>query len=123
MHSWSRQRLGTYTDVAGADHFYFLPVAIEPDPATVEDLDDAENWCVAVAREAPLPDESNTEIVRIDTEHGTPRVDKLWLRPGHPERKQWLDGYTVHDARRHLQRNWREYARRYVVYREGGDIG
>ncbi len=71
---------------------------------------------------ASLPNESNTEIVRIDTDHGTPRVDKLWLRPDHPERKQWLGDYTIHDARDHLQRNWREYVRRYVVHREGGAV-
>lgn len=69
------------------------------------------------------PNKSNTQIVRIDTKHGTPHVDKLWLRPGHPERKQWLEDYTVHDAKTHLQRNWREYVRRYVVYREGGEAG
>jgi len=90
MHSWSRQRFGTHTDAAGNDHFYFVSVAVEPAPESTEHftLDDAEDWCVTIAREASLPNENNTEIVRIDTEHGAPHVDKLWLRPDDPRRKQ-----------------------------------
>lgn len=123
MHSWTTQRLGTHSDAAGQEYSYFLAVAVEPDPDSVPNftLDDAEHYCVVVGREAPpVPDESNVEIVRIDTCHGRPHVDKLWLPPNHGERKEWLgDGFTVHDAKDHLKRNWREYVRRYVVHREG----
>lgn len=127
MHSWSTQRLGAFGNEAGNRYFYFLLVAVEPDPGTVLGfaLDDAEEWCVVIGREAPpRPDASNTEIVRIDTYHGRPHMDKLWLNPGHDDRKEWFDEeYSIHDAKDHLKRHWREYVRRYVVYREGGSVG
>lgn len=92
---------------------YFINVATEDG--------DPDSWCVTVGRETPS-DEPNVNVVRIDTDHGRPHVDRLWLRP-EEGRKEWLPpGYPVDDAIDQVTENWREYARRYAVRREGREF-
>lgn len=89
---------------------YFLNIAEEPN--------DPNSWCVSVVREAVS--ESNTNVVRIDTDHGTPHMDKLWLRPG--ERKDWFPNLTQDEAVDELADNWKVYAYRYASMREDRDV-
>lgn len=96
---------------------YFLTVAVEPDPRERDDFEpyrDAEDWCVTIHYPAARPNESDTEVVRIDTRHGRPHIDKLFL----PERsKEWLPArYDLAAAERRLASRWLYYAERYDRY-------
>lgn len=91
---------------------YFLNIAEEPN--------DPNSWCVSVVRVADEDSKPNTNVVRIDTDHGTPHMDKLWLRPGN--RKEWFSNLTEDNAVDHLVDNWREYAYRYASMREGKNV-
>lgn len=93
---------------------YFLTVAVEPDPSDVGGFDpyrDAEEWCVTIHYPGTLPNESDTEIARIDTSHGRPHFDELF-RPKQP--REWLPvEYDLLSAERRLVRRWRHYAEQY----------
>lgn len=93
---------------------YFLTVAVEPDPSTIDEFDryrDAEEWCVTIHTPGTLPNESDTEIARIDTSHDRPHLDALF-RSEQP--REWLPTeYDLLSAERRLVRQWRHYAEQY----------
>jgi hypothetical protein len=51
-----------------------------------------------------------TEVARIDTAHGFTHFDRLYRRDQPKERVEM----SVWEAERHLEANWRRYARRYA---------
>lgn len=110
VHRLTTDELGTYSG-----RRCFLTVAVEPDPSSVGSFDpyeDAEEWCVTVHYPGTVPNESDSEIVRIDTSHGRPHVDKLFLED---PRKEWLpEEYDLATAERRLARRWREYAKQHA---------
>ncbi len=78
---------------------YFLVGYVEPDPDGFDNYDPADNaenygWSLVQKAESPL--DENDEIVRMDTRHGQPHLDKEFLPPDDEnEKKVWLDeGYT-----------------------------
>lgn len=99
---------------------YFLTVAIEPDPKEFDELDpyrEAEEWCVTIHRPGVLPNQSDTEIARIDTSHGRPHFDQLFL-PDRP--KEWLsEEYDLRSAEMLFARQWRGYANQYETNHGG----
>ncbi len=94
---------------------FFLTVFVEPDPDTVDSFsvsDDADEWGLSVHFQPEAPSESHVEVARIDTTHGEPHFDRLYL-PQQP--KAWLgEDYLYEEARRDLLSNWRWYADQYV---------
>lgn len=62
-------------------------------------------------------DGQRTEIARIDTSHGFTHFDKLFRRDQPKERVEM----SVWEAERHLEENWRRYARRYAENHERDD--
>lgn len=109
MHRFTTDELG---ELGGRR--YFLTVAVEPDPGEIDGFDpyrEAEEWCATVHYPGTLPNESDTEIARIDTSHGRPHFDELFL-PDRP--KKWLpEGYDLRSAERLFVRRWRYFAERY----------
>jgi len=108
MHRLETVDLGCYR---GAD--YFLTGFVEPEPAAGQDYDpdvDAEGYGVVLARSTPLG--SNDEVARMDTAHGQPHLDLLYVPPGTPERRKvWLDeGYTYERMKQYFLANWRRFA-------------
>jgi len=84
---------------------------VEPDPDSVDSFsvpDDADQWGLSLHFQPDDPYEHHTEVARIDTSHGEPHFDHLYVSP---QRKEWLgQEYTFADARRRLLSNWRTYA-------------
>ncbi|WP_254545599.1 DUF7718 family protein [Halomarina pelagica] len=118
MYSFESIDLGTYR---GDD--YFLLGFVEPEPFEGEDYDpdeDAENYGVTLVREGTYPLEENVEIVRMDTAHGRPHMDLVYLPDDADEdRKVWLeDGYTYERMKRYLLVHWETFADRYIRYNE-----
>jgi hypothetical protein len=90
---------------------YYINVARQPGSR--------DEWCVSVVRSESA---ANTNVVRIDTDHGEPHLDKPWLPPAQ-RNKDWLGSdFTVDDAIDHFTEEWRVYAWRYAYYREGRDV-
>lgn len=93
---------------------YYLTVAVEPCPSEIDGFDpytDAEEWTVSIHYPGTLPNESDTEIARIDTSHGRPHFDELFV-PHRP--KEWLpEGFGLREAERRLTTAWRLYAEQY----------
>ncbi|TKX73972.1 hypothetical protein EXE46_11615 [Halorubrum sp. GN11_10-6_MGM] len=92
---------------------YFLNIAKEPN--------NPNSWCVSVVRVASEESESNTNVVRMDTDHGTPHMDELWLLPKNRDKPEF-PGMTVDEAEARLLRNWRKYAYLYASEREEKDV-
>jgi len=118
MHSFETIDLGTYR---GDD--YFLAGFVEPDPDKDEDYDpdeDADNYGVNVSRSGIHPYEDNIQIVRMDTAHGKPHLDKVYLPPDADEdTKMWLDdGYTYEQMKQYLLANWQVFVDRYIKHNE-----
>jgi len=118
MHSFEPIDLGTYR---GDD--YFLMGFVEPEPSEGEEYDpdeDAENYGVTLARGGTRPLEENIEIVRMDTAHGHPHMDLIYLSSDtDEERKIWLDdGYTYKRMKQYLLANWETFADRYIRHNE-----
>lgn len=101
-------------------HTYFLTGFVEPPPAEGDRYDpdvDADAWGVSIARRIVYTDADGTvvhtdteEVVRMDTRHGTPHIDYLFMPPSHSGRKEILDGaWPYSKMRRFLESNWREY--------------
>ena len=109
MHRLTTDELGVHEERP-----HFLTVAVEPDLsgfARFDPYEDASEWCVTVHYPASSPNESDTEIARIDTRHGQPHFDRLF-EPGQP--KAWLPiDFALRDAETLLASRWREYAERY----------
>lgn len=118
MYSLETIDLGTYRG-----DYYFLKGFVEPEPSGGEDYDpqeDAENYGVALVREASTPLEDKIQIVRMDTAHGQPHMDKVYLPPDtSKQEKVWLeDGYTYKRMKQYLLANWQEFADRYILQNE-----
>jgi hypothetical protein len=118
MHSFETIDLGSYRS-----DDYFLAGFVEPEPSEGEDYvpdEDAENYGVTLVRAASHPLEENVEIVRIDTAHGQPHMDRVYLPPDADEDgKVWLDdGYTYKRMKQYLLANWKIFADRYIQYNE-----
>lgn len=110
--------LGTYR---GND--YFLVGFVEPPPTATESYEprvDATEYGVAVVRSADHPLEENVQIVRMDTTHGRPHLDRLYLpEDSDAARKRWLDTEFGYDRMKgYLLANWTTFVDRYVRYRE-----
>jgi hypothetical protein len=118
MYSFETLDLSTYR---GDD--YFLAGFVEPDPSEEEDYDpdnDADEYGVTLVREASHPLEDNIEIVRMDTAHDQPHLDKEYLPPDADEEKKiWLDhDYSYGRMKEYLLANWKSYVDYYIHYNE-----
>jgi len=118
MHSFETIDLGTYR----GDN-YFLTGFVEPDPsddAAFNPDEDAEEYGVTLARSAAHPLQENTQIVRMDTAHGRPHLDRVYLSPDADEdTKVWLEeGYEYLRMRAYLLENWKVFVDRYILHNE-----
>lgn len=121
MHHFETIDLGPYR---GAEHRLVGFVSPAPDPGETFDPDlDAEAYGVTLARSTPGPRVETVEVVRLDTAHGDPHVDRLFLPVDtNQARKRWLTGSWNYDRmRQHILENWQDYVDRYLVYRDGVD--
>lgn len=92
---------------------YFLTGFVEPAPVDGIDYDPdecADEYGVVLARPTSLG--SNDEVVRMDTAHGQPHLDLVYLpSSAHEQRKVRLDeGYTYERMKQYLLANWRRFA-------------
>jgi hypothetical protein len=115
MHRLETVDLGTYR---GDD--YFLTGFVEPPPLEGADYDpetDADDYGVVLARSTSYG--SNVEVVRLDTAHGRPHLDLVYLPPeAGAKRKLWLDeGFTYERMKQYLLANWKRHVDIYVNYR------
>jgi len=102
---------------------FFLVGYVEPDPDGYENYDpseDAENYGWSLVQKAESPLDKNNEIVRMDTCHDQPHLDKEYLPPDSDEgKKMWLDdGYSYQRMRDYLLENWQRFADLYIYYNE-----
>ena len=116
MHSFEPIDLGSYR---GAN--YQLVGFVEPEPSEGEDYDpdvDADEYGVTVYRVGDSPIEENTEIVRMDTLHGQPHLDKEYIPPdADAKKKVWLDqGYSYARMKRYLLANWKRFVDEALEY-------
>lgn len=118
MYSFETIDLGTYR----GDE-YFLTGFVDPDPAdetTYNPDQDATDFGVSLARAPTYPHEETIEIVRMDTSHGQPHIDYLYLPENtNQQRKQWLSGgYTYSRMKQYLLTHWKDFADLYIQYNE-----
>jgi hypothetical protein len=117
MYRFESIDLGTYR---GED--YFLVGFVEPDPGDCAEYDPdkvARNYGATIVRSGNSPREGNTQIVRMDTVHGRPHLDLVYLPPDAETRKRWLDRkYTYQRMREYLLANWRTFVDRYRRWNE-----
>lgn len=118
MYSIEKFDLGRYRG-----HNYFFTGFVEPEPKEGEDYDpdtDAENYGANIVRAAASPIEDNTEIVRMDTRHGRPHLDKEYLPDDSEEDdKVFLDdGYEYSRMKGYLLTHWKYFVDQYHEYRE-----
>lgn len=117
MHRLTTDMLGEHDGTS-----YFLTVAVEPTPSEFERSDpyeDAIEWCVTIHYPGSLPNESDTQVARMDTRHGQPHFDRLF-EPDQP--KEWLPpDFTLADAETILASRWREYAQTFHRNHVPGD--
>jgi hypothetical protein len=92
---------------------YFLNIA--------SDMENPDEWCVSINRNTQSG-KPNKNITRIDTNHGSVHIDKLWMRSGDGRKEYFDDDYSKRDAIDHLKNNWEEYAYRYARFREDRDV-
>jgi hypothetical protein len=102
---------------------YFLVGYVEPDPDDYENYDpeeDAENYGWSLVQKAESPLDKNDEIVRMDTRHSQPHLDKEYLPPNSDEEKKvWLDDdYSYRRMRNYLLQNWQNFADLHIHYNE-----
>lgn len=102
---------------------YFLAGFVEPDPSQSEEYDpdtDADNYGVVLGKEGSFPHEKNEEVVRMDTRHEGPHMDRLYLPPdSNEDRKIWLDDdYRYSRMKKYLEENWKRFADLYIQYNE-----
>jgi hypothetical protein len=116
MYSFEPIDLGTYR----GDN-YFLKGFVEPDPSEYDDFNpdvDATGYGVTLARKVPLG--KNIEIVRMDTAHNQPHLDKEYLPPEVDEEKKiWLeDDYAYSRMKKYLLTNYEYHIDQYIYYNE-----
>jgi hypothetical protein len=114
MYSFEKIDLGTYRGDG-----YFLAGFVEPEASEGEDYDpdvDADDFGVTLVQAGTHPLEENIEIVRMDTAHGQPHMDLVYLPPDVDEdSKVWLDDdYTYERMKQYLQANWKMFADRHI---------
>lgn len=114
MHRLETIDLGTYR---GGD--YFLAGFVEPEPGDGEDYDpdeDAIEYGVVLARSNSSG--SNVAIVRMDTSHDRPHLDRVYLPSDATEgRKVWLEECFTYDRmKQYLLANWRHFVDLYIRY-------
>ncbi len=102
---------------------YFLTGFVNPDPANSDSYDpdiDANSYGVSVARAASYPQTSNIQIVRMDTCHGKPHLDKEYLPPNSNESKKvYLSkDYSYSRMKTYLLDNWKQFVDLYINYNE-----
>lgn len=102
---------------------YFLVGFVEPGPTDNDDYDpdeDADNYGVTVARTTSHPSRSNIEVVRMDTAHGYPHLDKAYLPDDADEqrKKRLDDGYEYSRMKQYLLANWKQFADLYIKWNE-----
>lgn len=94
---------------------FFATIFVEPAPQNDEAFDmpdDAEEWGLTIHFQPDEPYASHIEVARIDTGHGQPHFDRLYL-PQQP--KEWLgQDYTYEQARQDLFSNWQRYADQFL---------
>lgn len=115
MYRFSTIDLGSYRG-----ENYVLVGFVEPAPET-EGYDpdtDANDYGISLARTGALPNESNEEVVRLDSRHGQPHLDREYLPPGANERtKVWLDeSWTYSKMEAFLLANWNAFVDEDVRY-------
>jgi hypothetical protein len=118
MYGFETIDLGTYR---GDD--YFLAGFVEPEPSEEANYDpdeDAEEYGVTLVRAASHPLDENIEIVRMDTAHGCPHLDKEYLPPDTDEKKKlWLDpDYSYSRMKQYLLVQWKSYVEMYIRHNE-----
>lgn len=101
----------------------FLVGFVEPAPTATDSYVprvDAEDHGVAVVRSADRPLDENVQIVRMDTTHGRPHLDRLYLpEDSDTAQKRWLDPEFGYDRMKaYLLENWTIFVDRYVRNRE-----
>lgn len=100
---------------------YYLTTAVEPDPSDRHRVDrdeDADDWCVSAHYPGGLPNESDTEIARIDTEHGRPHFHRLYLRD---QPISWFStDLSLAAAENLLAAEWEAYAELYEEHHASG---
>lgn len=102
---------------------YFLTSFVEPDLDDYDDYTPAENaenygWVVVQKAESPIDD--NNEVVWMDTCHGEPHLDKVYLPPdSDKEDKIWLGSeYSFLRMRDYLLANWEQFVDLYITNNE-----
>jgi hypothetical protein len=110
--------LGSYRDCN-----YVLVGYVEPEPdadSAYDPADDAENYGWSLVRTANSPLDDNIEIVRMDTRHGQPHLDRVFLPPDSDEPpRRWLEsGYSYRRMRDYLLQQWQAFADLYIRYNE-----
>ena len=118
MHSYETIDLGIYRGDS-----YFLAGFVEPDPSNHAEFDpddDADEYGVVLVRSSTHPLEENIQIVRMDTAHGTPHLDRVYLPPDvDADTKVWLnEGYEYSRMRTYLLANWEGFVDQYIVHNE-----
>ena len=102
---------------------YFLVGYVEPGADDGDDYDpaeDADNYGYSLVQKAESPVDENVEIVRMDTCHDQPHLDKEFLPPDvEAEKKVWLDdGYTFRRMKGYLLENWQKFVDAHIYYNE-----
>jgi len=102
---------------------FLLVGFVEFKPSDNEDYDpntDADNYGVSLVRTGPSPLVDNVQIVRMDTAHGHPHMDLVYLPPDTGEsQKVWLEeGYSYSRMKGYISTNWEIFADRYSQYNE-----
>lgn len=108
MYRFTTIDLGTYRG-----ENYVLVGFVDPPPESdgFDPDDDADDYGVSLARTGTLPNESNHEIVRLDTKHGRPHLDRVNLpaSAGKPT-KVWLDdSWNYSKMESFLLTHWRTF--------------
>lgn len=110
MHRFESIDLGTYRG-----HEYLLVGFVDPDPRGRDRYDPDEHadaYGVTIARSVATPHAETVEVVRMDTAHGRPHLDRCYLPPD-ADRKRWLsEGYSYERMKRYLLAHWRSFADR-----------
>lgn len=85
-------------------------IMVRPDPSQLDrDPKEIEKFCIAIYF---VNEEGEREqIVRIDTAHGKPHIDKLYSEKD--DIKKYFDQMDFMEAWQYLQQNWKKFARLY----------
>lgn len=116
MYRFETIHLGEYK---GED--YFLVGFVEPEPgANFDPETDANEYGVSLARTSAHPIAETIEIVRLDSAHGEPHLDKTHLPSNiNLDRKIWLEaGVSYRWMKQYLLVYWKEFVDLYLRINE-----